>query len=89
MEMQGMPLFNINTHNMLYFEAFGLLFNCIAFGSTLLYFYYPAVILKMWVPMSANILLIFLCFAASASSVLQYLADVIYRYRNFSIPLYI
>jgi NADH-quinone oxidoreductase subunit N len=38
MEMQGMPLFNINTHNMLYFEAFGLLFNCIAFGSTLLYF---------------------------------------------------
>ena len=38
MEMQGMPLFNFNTHNMLYFEAFGLLFNCIAFGSTLLYF---------------------------------------------------
>jgi NADH-quinone oxidoreductase subunit N len=28
----------IDTHNMLYFDSFGLLFNCIAFGSTLLYF---------------------------------------------------
>jgi NADH-quinone oxidoreductase subunit N len=28
----------IDSHNMLYFDSFGLLFNCIAFGSTLLYF---------------------------------------------------
>jgi NADH-quinone oxidoreductase subunit N len=28
----------IDSHNMLYFDSFGLLFNCIAFGSTLIYF---------------------------------------------------
>jgi NADH-quinone oxidoreductase subunit N len=28
----------IDNHNMLYFDSFGLLFNCVAFGSTLLYF---------------------------------------------------
>src|ERR1700741_378679 len=28
----------IDSHSMLYFDSFGLLFNCIAFTSTLLYF---------------------------------------------------
>src|SRR5215472_17122583 len=38
MDMGGNHFFPINTHNMLYFDSFGLLFNCIAFGSTLIYF---------------------------------------------------
>ncbi|MBS1599032.1 MAG: NADH-quinone oxidoreductase subunit N [Bacteroidetes bacterium] len=38
MEMRGSRLFDIDVHNMLYFESFGLLFNSIAFGSTLFYF---------------------------------------------------
>jgi NADH-quinone oxidoreductase subunit N len=37
-EMRGSLLFDINTHNMLYFDSFGLLFNAIAFTSTLFYF---------------------------------------------------
>ena len=34
----GYHFFPVETHNMLYFDVFGLLFNCIAFGSTLVYF---------------------------------------------------
>ncbi len=38
-ELSGFaPLFTVNTHKMLTFEVFGLVFNCIAFGSTLAYF---------------------------------------------------
>ena len=35
---QGSPFFQIDTKNMLIFKPFGLLINCIAFGSTLIYF---------------------------------------------------
>lgn len=38
LETRGITLFHINTHGMLSFEGYGLLFNSIAFGSTLLYF---------------------------------------------------
>ena len=38
LDLGGTHFFNINTHNMLYFDSFGLLFNTIAFGSTLIYF---------------------------------------------------
>jgi NADH-quinone oxidoreductase subunit N len=38
LEMSGYHYFPVDTHDMLYFEVFGLLFNCIAFGSTLAYF---------------------------------------------------
>src|SRR5687767_9117190 len=37
-ELYGIQFFHINTRNMLAFTSFGLLFNSIAFGSTLLYF---------------------------------------------------
>src|SRR6516164_4049075 len=37
MDLSGFHFFPIETHNMLYFESFGLLFNEIAFISTLLY----------------------------------------------------
>ncbi len=39
MDLSGHHFFaGINTHNMLYFDTFGMLFNAIAFGSTLLFF---------------------------------------------------
>jgi NADH-quinone oxidoreductase subunit N len=38
MELSGYHFFSIDTHNMLYFDVFGLLFNCIAFTGTLVYF---------------------------------------------------
>jgi len=38
MDLGGSHFFEINTHNMLYFDSFGLLFNSIAFISTFLYF---------------------------------------------------
>jgi NADH-quinone oxidoreductase subunit N len=38
LDLSDTHLFPIDTHNMLDFETFGLLFNCVAFVSTLLYF---------------------------------------------------
>jgi len=38
LDMTGFHLFAVDTHKMLFFDTFGLLANCIAFGSTLLYF---------------------------------------------------
>src|SRR6202790_3255008 len=38
LEMSGYHFFPVNTHNMLDFEVFGQLVNCIAFTSTLAYF---------------------------------------------------
>lgn len=38
LEMSGTQLFHVNVRNMLYFDSFGLFFNTIAFGSTLVYF---------------------------------------------------
>lgn len=37
-ELNGHRFFNVNVRNMLYFDSFGLVFNTIALGSTLLYF---------------------------------------------------
>ena len=38
LEISGYHFFPVDTHNMLYFDVFGLLFTCIAFASTLIYF---------------------------------------------------
>ncbi len=38
MEMSGYHFFAVDTHNMLFFDAFGLLFNCVAFAGTLTLF---------------------------------------------------
>ena len=38
LDISGYHFFPIDTHNMLYFEVFGLLFNCIVFASTLALF---------------------------------------------------
>ncbi|HTI09781.1 MAG TPA: NADH-quinone oxidoreductase subunit N [Puia sp.] len=37
LDMTGVHLFNVDSHKMLFFDTFGLLGNCIAFASTLLY----------------------------------------------------
>lgn len=37
-DVMGSHFFPFDVHNMLYFDSFGLLFNTIAFGSTLIYF---------------------------------------------------
>ena len=38
LDLSGYHLFPVDTHNMLFFDVFGLLFNSIAFGCTLAYF---------------------------------------------------
>ncbi|HLY71391.1 MAG TPA: NADH-quinone oxidoreductase subunit N [Puia sp.] len=38
LDLGGNHFFDIDVHNMLYFAPFGLLFNCIAFAATLIYF---------------------------------------------------
>jgi len=38
LDMTGHHLFAIDSHKMLFFDTFGLLANCIVFGSSLLYF---------------------------------------------------
>jgi NADH-quinone oxidoreductase subunit N len=38
LDIGGNHFFAVDVHNMLYFETFGLLFNAIAFGATLIYF---------------------------------------------------
>ncbi|MDP4249385.1 MAG: NADH-quinone oxidoreductase subunit N [Bacteroidota bacterium] len=38
MEMSGYHFFAVDTHGMLFFDAFGLLFNCVAFAGTLALF---------------------------------------------------
>src|SRR6202790_4810585 len=38
LDMSGYHFFPVDTRGMLYFDVFGLLFNCIAFASTLVYF---------------------------------------------------
>jgi len=38
LDLMNYHFFPVNTHNMLYFDSFGLVFNSIAFGSTLIYF---------------------------------------------------
>jgi NADH-quinone oxidoreductase subunit N len=38
LDLSGYHFFPVDVHNMLIFEVFGLLFNCIAFASTLVYF---------------------------------------------------
>ena len=38
LDMSGYHYFPVDVHNMVFFDVFGLLFNCIAFGATLSYF---------------------------------------------------
>jgi NADH-quinone oxidoreductase subunit N len=91
MDMGGNHFFPINTHNMLYFDSFGLLFNCIAFGSTLIYFLLSARdIENVGINIGEYFALIFfvLCGVSIASS-FNTLLMLFLSIEIISIPLYI
>jgi len=91
MDMGGTHFFPVDTHNMLYFDSFGLLFNCIAFGSTLIYFLLSARdIEKVGINTGEYFALIFfvLCGVSIASS-FNTLLMLFISIEMISIPLYI
>jgi NADH-quinone oxidoreductase subunit N len=91
MDMSGNPLFNINTRNMLVFDNFGLLFNAIAVGCTIVYFLLSGPDMeKVGNNLSDYLALIFfvLCGVAIASS-FNTLLMLFLGIEIISIPLYI
>lgn len=67
-ELYGFPFFYINTRNMLVFNSFGLVFNTIAFASTLVYFLLSGRdIMSVGINGSDYFALLFLCFAELVS----------------------
>jgi NADH-quinone oxidoreductase subunit N len=91
MDLTGYHFFPFDTHNMLYFESFGLLFNEIAFVSTLLYFLLSADdVEKVGVNTGEYFSLIFfvLCGVSIASS-FNTLLMLFLGIEIISIPLYI
>jgi NADH-quinone oxidoreductase subunit N len=90
-EQYGIQLFHINTHGMLYFDKFSLLFNSIAIASTLLYFILSARdITEVGVNGADYFALIFfvLCGVAISSS-FNTLLMLFLGIEIISIPLYI
>lgn len=55
-ELYELRLFTFDVHNMLIFNSFTLVFNTIAIGSTLVYFFFPAQIFKRQVQTWRNTL---------------------------------
>src|SRR5450631_4878090 len=91
LEMSGYHFFPVNTYNMLDFEVFGLLINCIVFASTLALFLLNARDVEdVGVNVSEYFALIFfvLCGVAIASS-FNTLLMLFLGIEIFSIPLYI
>ena len=91
MDMSGNPLFDINARNMLVFDNFGLLFNAIAVGCTLVYFLLSAPDMeKVGNNLADYFALIFfvLCGVAIASS-FNTLLMLFLGIEIISIPLYI
>jgi len=91
LDMGGNHFFSVDVHNMLYFETFGLLFNAIAFGSTLIYFLLSSKdILKVGVNGAEYFSLIFfiLCGIAIVTS-FNTLLMLFLGIEIISIPLYI
>lgn len=90
-EQMGYRLFNFNTRNMLSFSSFGLLFNSIAFGSTLIYYFLSSKDMeRVGVYLAEYFALIFfiLCGIAVASS-FNTLLMLFLGIEIISIPLYI
>ena len=90
-EQLGYNFFRFNTRNMLVFDNFGLLFNSIAFGSTLLYFFLSGRDMeKVGVNLAEYFALIFfvLCGVAISSS-FNTLLMLFLGIEIISIPLYI
>lgn len=91
LEMNGFQVFEVNTRNMLQFNKFGLLFNSIAFGATLLYFLLSASdITKVGINVAEYFALIFfiLCGVSLVSS-FNSLLMLFLGIEIISIPLYI
>lgn len=90
-EQYGYRLFNFNTRGMLSFSSFGLLFNSIAFGSTLLYYFLSSKDMeRVGIYLAEYFALIFfvLCGVAIASS-FNTLLMLFLGIEIISIPLYI
>ncbi len=91
LDLGGNHFINIDLHNMLYFETFGLLFNAIAFGASLLYFLLSSSdILKVGVNGAEYFALIFfvLCGVSIVTS-FNTLLMLFLGIEIISIPLYI
>jgi NADH-quinone oxidoreductase subunit N len=91
LDMGGNHFFDINVHSMFYFDTFGLLFNAIAFGATLLYFLLSSKdILKVGVNGAEYFALIFfvLCGISIVTS-FNTLLMLFLGIEIISIPLYI
>lgn len=90
-EQGGYRLFNINTRDMLSFSSFGLLFNSIAIGSTLLYYFLSSKDMeRVGVYLAEYFALIFfilcgICLASSFNTLLMLFLGI----EIISIPLYI
>ncbi len=91
LDMGGNHFFYINVHDMFYFDTFGLLFNAIAFGATLIYFLLSSKdILKVGVNGAEYFALIFfvLCGISIVTS-FNTLLMLFLGIEIISIPLYI
>jgi NADH-quinone oxidoreductase subunit N len=91
LDLTGVHFFSIDTHNMLYFDSFGLLFNDVVFGSTLLYFLLSA---KDMEGVGANTseyfsLIFFVLCGVSVASSFNTLLMLFIGIEIISIPLYI
>jgi NADH-quinone oxidoreductase subunit N len=91
MELSGYHFFPVDTHNMLFFDVFGLLFNCVVFSATLILFLLNA---KDIVAIGRNpgeyfaLIFFVLCGIAIASS-FNTLLMLFIGIEIISIPLYI
>ena len=88
--MNGIHFFHINTKGMMHFDSFALLFNSIAFGCTLIYFFYRQGYGKSGNNYAEYFALIFfiLC-GVTHCCFFQITADLFLGIEIISIPLYI
>jgi NADH-quinone oxidoreductase subunit N len=90
-EQYGFRIFNFNTRGMLGFSSFGLLFNSIAFGSTLIYYFLSSKDMEkvgLYLPEYFALIFFTLCGIAISSS-FNTLLMLFLGIEIISIPLYI
>lgn len=91
LEFIGLPFFSIDTKGMLSFSNFGLLFNTIAFGATLIYFLLSGSELEKIGKTNADYfaLIFFILCGVSIVSAFEHLLMLFIGIEIISIPLYI
>lgn len=91
LEFIGMPFFLLDTKGMLVFSTFGMLFNTIAFGSTLIYFLLSASAMEKIGKTNADYfaLIFFILCGVSIVSAFENLLMLFIGIEIISIPLYI